>query len=286
MALTNFIPTIWSARLLQNLHKAQVFTQSGIINRDYEGEISGVGSSVKIQNIGAVTVGSYVKNTDISDPQTLSDDTRTLTIDQQKYFAFQIDDIDAVQTKPKVMDEAMREAAYALADTADAYVASLYTEADSGNLIGSTGAPKTDLGDSGAAYEYLLDLGVLLTNAKVPKMGRFVVVPPWFTALLLKDQRFVASGSAQAEQRIANAEVGRAAGFNVVESLNVPNTTSTKYRIIAGHPMAWSYAEQIASIEGYRMEKRFADAIKGLHVYGVKVVRSTALAVLTADAPA
>lgn len=286
MALTNFIPQIWSARLLQNLHKAQVFTQAGVANRDYEGEISGAGSSVIINNIGAVTVGSYTKNTDISDPETLTDGTRTLTIDQQKYFAFQIDDIDKVQQKPKVMDEAMREAAYALADTADAYMASLYTDADSGNLIGSTGAPKTDLGDAGAAYEYLLELGVLLTNAKVTKMGRFVIVPPWFVSLLLKDQRFVNTGSAQAEARLANAEVGRAAGFTVLESLNVPNTTSAKYRIIAGHPSAWSFAEQIASIEAYRMEKRFADAVKGLHVYGAKVVRPTALAVLTADAPA
>lgn len=286
MALTNFIPTVWSARLLQNLHDAQVFTQAGVINREYEGEIRGAGSSVKIQNIGAITVGDYTKNTDISDPQTLSDDTRTLTIDQQKYFSFQVDDIDKVQTKPKVMDEAMREAAYALADTADAYVASLYTGAAAANLIGSTAAPKTDLGDAGAAYEYLLELGVKLTNAKVPKMSRFVIVPPWFTSLLLKDQRFVNTGSAQAEARLANAEVGRAAGFTVLESLNVPNTASAKYRIIAGHPMAWSFAEQIASIEAFRMEKRFADAVKGLHVYGAKVVRDTALAVLTADAPA
>lgn len=286
MALTNFIPTIWSARLLSNLQKAQIYTQTGVINRDYEGEIREFGDTVKINNIGAISVGSYVKNTDIADPQTLSDATRSLVIDQQKYFAFQVDDIDQVQTKPKIMDEAMREAAYALADAADQYIASLYTEADSGNLVGTTAAPKTDLGTAGKAYEYLLQLGRKLTDAKVPKEGRWVIVPTWFTSLLLTDQRFVNTGSAQAEDRIQNALIGRAAGFNVLESLNVPNTTATKYRIMAGHPMAWSYAEQIAKVEAYRMEKRFADAMKGLHVFGAKVVRPTALAVLTANEPA
>lgn len=285
MALTNFIPTVWSARLLANLQKAQVYTQAGVINRDYEGEIREYGDTVKINSIGAISVGTYAKNTDIADPQTLTDATRSLLIDQQKYFAFQVDDIDQVQTKPKVMDEAMREAAYSLADAADQYIASLYTEADAGNLIGTTAAPKTDLGTAGKAYEYLLQLGRKLTDAKVPKEGRWVIVPTWFTGLLLLDQRFVNTGSAQAEDRIQNAVIGRAAGFNVLESLNVPNTTATKYRIVAGHPMAWSYAEQIAKVEAYRMEKRFADAMKGLHVYGAKVVRPTALAVLTANEP-
>lgn len=285
MALSNFIPTVWSARLLFNLHKAQVFTQAGVVNRDYEGEIREYGDTVKINSIGAVAVGNYVKNTDMTAPETLNDATRSLVIDQQKFFNFQIDDIDKVQQKPKVMDEAMREAAYALADTADQYIAGLYTEADAGNLVGTTAAPKTDLGPPGKAYEYLLQLGRKLTDAKAPKENRWVIVPTWFTSLLLLDQRFVNTGSAQAENRIQNAVIGRAAGFNVLESLNVPNTTGTKYRIIAGHPMAWSYAEQIASIEAYRMERRFADAMKGLHVYGAKVVRPTCLAVLTANEP-
>jgi N4-gp56 family major capsid protein len=286
MALDNFIPTIWSARLLQSLQKALVYGQVGVVNRDYEGEIREAGNTVKIQAIGAVTVGTYIKNSNMSAPETLTDATLSLLIDQSKYFNFQIDDIDKAQQKPKVMSEAMREAGYALADTADQYIASLYANADAGNLIGTTAAPKTDLGTAGKAYEYLLQLGRKLTDAKVPKEGRWVIVPTWFTGLLLTDQRFVNTGSAQAEDRIQNAMIGRAAGFNVLESLNVPNTTATKYRIIAGHPMAWSYAEQINGVEAYRPELRFADAVKGLHVYGAKVVRPTALAVLTANAPA
>lgn len=285
MALNNFIPTIWSARLLVNLQKALVYGQTGVVNRDYEGEIQGVGSSVKINAIGAVTVGTYIKNTDIDPAETLSDATQTLTIDQQRYFNFQIDDIDRAQQKPKVMDAAMREAAYALANAADQYIASLYTGIDSGNRIGWTGTPKTDLDTAGKPYEYLVDLGVLLDEDNVPQAGRFVIVPPWFHGLLLQDAKFVATGGSNAEATLRNGIVGEAAGFTILKSNNVPNTTGTEYRIIAGHPMAWSFAEQINSVEAYRPEARFADAMKGLHVYGAKIVRPTCLAVLTANRP-
>lgn len=285
MALNNFISTIWSARLLVNLQKALVYGQTGVVNRDYEGEIQGVGSSVKINAIGAVTVGTYIKNTDIDPAETLSDATQTLTIDQQRYFNFQIDDIDRAQQKPKVMDAAMREAAYALANAADQYIASLYTGIDSGNRIGWTGTPKTDLDTAGKPYEYLVDLGVLLDEDNVPQAGRFVIVPPWFHGLLLQDAKFVATGGSNAEATLRNGIVGEAAGFTILKSNNVPNTTGTEYRIIAGHPMAWSFAEQINSVEAYRPEARFADAMKGLHVYGAKIVRPTCLAVLTANRP-
>jgi len=285
MALENFIPTIWSARLLQNLQNALVYGQTGVINRDYEGEIREAGNTVKIQAIAAVSVGTYTKNSNMSAPETLTDATLSLLIDQAKYFNFQIDDVDKAQQKPKVMTEAMREAAYALANTADAYIASLYTGIDSGNAIGTTASPKTDLGTEGAPYNYLVDLGTLLDEDNVPSTGRWVVVPPWFHGLLLKDPKFVATGGTGAEATLRNGMVGEAAGFTILKSNNVPNTTSTKYRIIAGHPMAWSYAEQVNSVEAYRPELRFADAVKGLHLYGAKIVRSTALAVLVANRP-
>ncbi len=285
MTLDTFIPSIWSARLLQNLQNALVYGQPGVINRDYEGEIRDIGSAVKIHAIGAVTVGSYTKNSNMSAAEVLTDAELTLSIDQAKYFNFQIDDVDKAQTKPKVMSEAMREAAYALANTADAYIAGLYTGIDAGNAIGTTAAPKTDLDTAGKPYDYLVDLGVLLDEDKVPASGRWVIVPPWFHGLLLKDQKFVGYGGAQAEATLRNGIVGEAAGFTIIKSNNVPNTASTKYRIVAGHPMAWSYAEQINSVEAYRPELRFADAMKGLHLYGAKIVRSTALAVLVANKP-
>jgi len=117
MTLSNFIPNVWSARLLETLNKAHVY--ANLANRDYEGEIGALGDTVKINSIGRVTIGAYTKNTDISAAETLTDAQTTLTIDTAKYFNFQVDDIDKVQTKPKVMDAAMRDAGWGVADAID-----------------------------------------------------------------------------------------------------------------------------------------------------------------------
>src|SRR5690606_5864020 len=106
MALTTFIPTLWSARILQNLHTRLVFGQTGVIHRDYEGEIREVGDSVRINSIGAINVENYTKNSDMNDPDDVMGAGQTLVIDQAKYFNFQVDDIDRVQTRPDVMTEA------------------------------------------------------------------------------------------------------------------------------------------------------------------------------------
>ena len=285
MAINNFIPAVWAARLLQNLHKAQVYTQTNVVNRDYTGQIQSMGDTVKINAIGAVSVSDYTKNVDMSAAETLSDAQTTLVINQAKYFNFQIDDVDTVQQTPKVMDEAMREAAYALADAADQYTAALYADASADNLIGSTASPKTDLGTASKAYDYLIDLGVLLDVSNTPRQGRFVIVPPWFQGVMAKDTSRFALATPQGEQRIANGVIGEAAGFTILVSNNVYNTALAKYRIIAGHPSAWTFAEQINKVEAYRPPLRFADAMKGLHLYGAKVVRPACLAVLTANKP-
>ncbi|MDO6355118.1 P22 phage major capsid protein family protein [Caloramator sp. CAR-1] len=279
MSLNNFIPQIWSARLLENLRKNLVFGQAGVVNRDYEGEIRAYGDTVKINSIGPVTVADYTKNTDINPPETLSDAQRTLVIDQAKYFNFLIDDIDAAQQNPKVMDAAMAEAAYALADKADQYLASMYVYA--GSTIGNDTTPI--IPTASTAYEYLVDAAIKLDENNIPRSNRWVIIPPWFYGLLLKDDRFVKAGTATSDQVLRNGEVGQAAGFTVYLSNNVANTSGTKYKIMAGHPMAITFAEQINKVEAYRPEKRFADAVKGLHLYGAKVIRPEALVVITAN---
>lgn len=279
MSLGNFIPQIWAARLLENLNNAHVYAQPGVINRDYEGDITGAGDVVKINSIGRVTIGTYTKNTDISDPETLDDAQANLLIDQQKYFNFQVDDVDRAQQKPKVMDAAMREAAWGLRDVADQYIAGLYTGVASANTTGLGDDTTPLVPTKVTAYEYLVDMGTVLDENNVPRDGRWVIVPPWYHGFLVKDDRFVGAGAG--DQVLRNGMVGQAAGFSVLLSNNVPNTSGAKYKVIAGHPMAWSYAEQIVSVESFRPEKRFADAVKGLHVYGAKLVRPTAIAVGT-----
>jgi hypothetical protein len=176
----------------------------------------------------------------------------------------------------------MHSAAYKLRDHADQYLAALMETADpAGNKIGTTGSPIVPTKDD--AYEYLVDLSVKLDEGDVPTSGRFLIVPVWFHGLLLKDDRFVRSGTPAGDRRLMNGESGEAAGFTILKSNNVPNSTGTLYKIIAGHRIATTYVEQVVDIKTYQPEKRFGDAVKGLHVYGAKVVRPAALACLIAN---
>jgi N4-gp56 family major capsid protein len=287
VTLANFIPAVWAGNILSNLNKALVYGQPGMVNRDYEGQIRGSGDRVKINSIGRVTVFDYARNTDMPAPEVLTDAQRELIINQSKGFNFLIDDIDKAQTQPKVMAEATREAAYALADVADRYVAGLYV--DAGTNIGSTVAPETLTGPA-EAYELLVELAVALDEKSIPSANRQLVVPPWFHGQLQLDDRFVKAGTANSDAALRNGVVGEAAGFTIVKSNNVPTATDatagTSFKIQASTPQARSYAEQVVETEAYRPERRFADALKGLHVYGGKVVRPEALAVAHVKRPA
>ena len=281
MAVTNFIPTLWSARLLAHLDKIHVY--ANLVNRDYEGEIRDFGDTVKINAIGDITVRDYTRNTDILSPEVLSNAQKTLEIDQAKYYNFQVDDVDAAQVKPKLMDAAMQRAAYGINDVADSYLAALLAAGatNAGSGLGNDTTPLVPTAST--AYDMLVDLSVDLTEKNVPNAGRWVVVPAFFHGLLLKDARFVGNGTDYNKAIIEGGEVGVGAGFRIYVSNNVPNTTGTKYKIVAGTAMGGTYAEQLLKTEAYRMEKRFADAVKGLHVYGAKVVKGDALSVLTVN---
>jgi hypothetical protein len=293
VSINNFIPTIWSAKLLQNLHKQLVFGQDFVINRDYEGDIAAAGDSVRITNIGPVTIGSYSKNTAIGNPEVLDDAQQVLIVDQQKYFNFQIDDVDRAQQVPKIMNEAMREAAYGLANQADQYIASLTLQTVAANTLGTdtsptTPGPSTISAGYTTAYEYLVDLGVILDQNSVPPDGRFVIVPPWYQGLLLKDNRFVAGYDADQTAARMNGVIGSVTGFSVLMSNNVVQTNlgaNPTYNVIAGSNMSWSFANQISQVEAYRPPNYFADAMKGLHLYGAKMVRPYAMALLKCVPP-
>jgi hypothetical protein len=284
MALDNFIPEIWSAVLIQRLEKAFRYAQAGVANRDWEGEIRQKGDTVRINSIGPVTIFDYAKNTDMSAPEALTDAQTTLSITKSKAFNFAIDDIDKAQGNPATMAAAMQEAAFGLRDGVDQFIAAQYTDISSSNFIASDASPKTDLATAGKAYEYLVDLGVLLDNNDVPEEDRWVVIPPWYHGWLQKDARFVGNGTQANDDVLRNGLVGRAAGLNILVSRNVPATNpTTSYKVIAGHSVAWTFAQQVSEVEAYRPEKRFADAVKGLLLYGAKCTRPDKLAVLFAN---
>ena len=281
MAVTGFIPKLWSARLLNALDKSHVF--ANVVNRDYEGEIKKMGDTVHINTIGAVTIGTYTQNTDFtSGPETLATTDQTLTIDQAKYFNFQVDDIDAAQAAGDIMDKAMTRAAYGLADASDKYIAGILAgAADASNLVSSSAVALT----SSNVYENVVKMRTILDKANVPTAGRWLVIPPEMYALILLDDRFVKTGGEMAEGILRTGLVAQAAGFDIYLSNNcvsVNSNSTDTYTIVGGVDSAATYAEQIVSTEAYRPEKRFADAVKGLHVYGAKVVDKAQIACLKA----
>ncbi len=131
----SFIPEIWASVPLGVLEKSLVYAQAGVVNRDYEGEIRAGGDTVHIRSISDPTVSSYTKNSTVT-YETLTDADRQLRIDQQKIFSFSVDDIDEAQASG-ALEQALTQAAYKLRDTADQYVAGLYTGAASANQIGT-----------------------------------------------------------------------------------------------------------------------------------------------------
>lgn len=277
MAITRFRPEIWSANLLVALRKALVYGSPAVVNKDYEGEISEYGDTVRITSISRPTINNYVPNsTTITFPE-LTDAQRTLTVDQAKYFAFSVDDVDARQARGNVMPQAADEAAYALADVVDQYIASFYTGVQSANAIGSltvnSATTPTDAYD-----KVLVPLKIKLDLANVPSQGRYVVVRPELHGCLLRDGRFIKMNESGTEDGLRNGHVGRAAGFDIMVSNNAPNTTASEYATIAGTNQAISFAEQINKVEALRPQSSFSDAIKGLALYGAKLVRPDALA--------
>lgn len=285
MALDNFIPELWSAELLVNLKNALVFGNPLVVNRNYEGEVSRFGDTVRINSIGAVAVGNYSKNTNHSGPETLSDSQMVLNIDQAKMFNFQIDDVDRAQQNPKLMSAAMREAAYALANEADDHIATLLNAGTpAGNVLADVAFDAT----FEDYYEALVDLGVKLDENNAPAQGRWAIMKPSVVGVLRKDDRFVSFGT-EANRAVAaggTGVLGTVAGFNILVSNKVPTGDGGNPQILSGHNMAATFADQIESIEAYRPELRFADAMKGLHVYGSKVIRPELLAKVELDVTA
>lgn len=275
MAVTNFVPDIWSARILTNLSKTAV--ANGICNRDYAGDTT-VGDSVKITSITDPTIGSYT-GADMT-PEDIDDATQSLLLDQKNFFNFYLDDVERAQSVNggAVMQEAIDRASYGLANTMDAYVLGVIGAGASASNPDHQVAEAT-ISTASGAYDALVDWGVLLDNADIPPESRWVVVTPAFHGKILKDSRFIGAGDPQSADMRANGLVGRAAGFDIYKSTNLPDGpgAGAGKLILAGSRYATTLAEQIRAVEAYRLEKKFADGVKGLHVYGSKVTRPKAL---------
>lgn len=283
MSVAAFIPTVWTAALLSPLEKLLVYGSPMVCNRDYQGEISQQGDSVVIGMVSGATVKDYTRNADIADPEQLDADKVILLIDNAKYWNFAVDDVDALQATPELLIPATRRTAYSLRDAIDIQLeAAMVAGTSADNVLGSSGSPKTFASTTATLlYEYIVDLGVELDEANCPAEERWVIIPPWYHGYLLKDARFVSYGTDANRLTLENGRVGRAAGFEILVSNNVSIPTGTVYAVMAGATnQGLSFAQQLLETTAYRPEKRFSDAVKGLMVYGYKVIRPEMLACL------
>lgn len=267
MSIANFIPQYWIAKCQQVLQKDLVFLDC--VNTEYEGVISQAGDSVKINGIGPLTIGSYTRNSTSVVPETLEDTSQTMVIDQSDFFSFQVDDLDKAQATGNFVDAGMQMGSYGLKDTADRYVAGMYNQAS--NIIATVAINSLNV------FAILLSMAQALDEKNVPSEGRWIVLPPWLVYKLVLAKLMTENTSNDA---FTNGKCGVCAGFTVYKSNNVYNTGGTYYPI-AGHKMAITFANQIAKVEAFKPEAKFADAVKALHVYGGKVVYPDALVTLT-----
>ena len=263
MAITNFIPTVWSENLYQELDKKYIAVAN--CNRDFEGDIHEKGNTVRICGIGDVVVSEYTKNSNMNIPSSLSDNVRELKIDQAKYFNFQIDDIDRAQASPKLMEVAMKNAASALANDADRYVFSLYGQAGSTIKCDDT------------TVENIVDLIIdartkLFTNNVADPEDIVIEVTPEIAGMILKAKVSLSTDNTDVMEAGCIGAIG---GCKIYVSNNVEVVESDngyKHKCLARTKRAIAFAEQLSEIDAYRPELRFADAVKGLHLYGAKVV--------------
>jgi len=277
MAVDDFIPEIWSAELLSALRNDLVYAGPGIVNRSYEGLIKEKGDSVHITTISDPSVASYTEHSTTLTYSALTDADATLAVDQADAATFKVGDIEKAQANADFIGEATQNMSYGLRDAIDEYIAAtLYAAVnDTGNDLGAFTA---DISDN-TAYKLLVNLRTTLNRDNCPTSNRWAVIPPELEGALLQDNRFIdASASADGGSALRNGFIGRAAGFDVYLSNQTPDPTTGKYAVIAGHPWACTFAHQLTKMEALRLEGSFADGIRGLVVYGAKVLRPTCLA--------
>jgi hypothetical protein len=287
----NFIPELWSGKLIENFYDATVL--AAISNTDYEGEIRQYGDTVNIRTTPEITIRDYVKG------QTLSVENPDkpkiqLLIDKGEYFACVEDDVDKVQSDITLMDQWTKDASERMKIKIDQRVltdvlpdiSALNRGATAGRIsgafnLGTTGAPLTVTKDGAASttavVDLLVDMGTVLDEANCPEQGRFVVIPARMAGLIKKSELKDASLTGDGTSIVRNGRLGMIDRFTVYVSHNL-NASSGRFSLIAGTKMGFTFASQMTNMETIRSESTFGNIVRGLQVYGYKVVKPEALA--------
>lgn len=262
MAYKNFIPQVWANEIMHN--NAKLLVLANLCTTKYKGDLH-YGDRIKIPGIGAVTVGDY--NGTLADPETVADTSVYLDINKQKAFNVLIDDIDKKQSIPGAMGAIMQEASEAMADQEDTDIGAEIYAAVKGKLATNTITTCTPT----VARNTLFAAQTQLRKEGVKKATTIcvAVTPEYFEKLALRNEELNTDNSAD----MKNGYDAKVAGMEIYVSNNLPQDGGKDVIFAFTKNRAVAHVAQIDEIEAYRPEKMFADAVKGLNVYGTKVVR-------------
>lgn len=271
MSITTLNQELWSNLLIKGttgqLAFADVVKHIGTVS----------GKTVHFSNIGDITINDYVKGTPLSN-QELTDSGLDLNLDQQKYFSASIEDIDKAQSDVGIMTEVTRKGTLGLKKEVEKYIAGLHSGAGITSGLGSSTTPIEV--NSANVLTYLRTIARKLDEAEADAQGRWVVIPAWF-----KEKLFIALPQLDTNnsEMLKTGYVGAFAGLKIYMSSHVVNTTGAKYKVLAGSTDSIRFGINIEKLEGLRDPNQFGDILRGLAVYGAKVIESTTLACLTAN---
>lgn len=284
-----FIPEIWSGKLIEKFYDATVLT--AISNTNYEGEIRNQGDKVKIRTIPTLNINDYESGQTLVNQRPTSNIVE-LNIDKGKYWSAIVDDVQDVQSDIGLMNMWAQDASEQMKITIDTDVlGNIITDVTAANKgatagrisssvnLGATGSPvqlsKTNIVD------FIVDLGQVLDEQNVPETGRFLVMPFWATAMLKKSDLKDASLTGDGTSPLRNGRLGMIDRFTLYQSNNIAKYTDgsvTAYDIMAGHKNGLTFASQLTKTETLRAESTFGNIMRGLQVYGYKVIDGTMLA--------
>ena len=305
----NFAPEIFSQKVLKFFRRASV--AEDITNTDYTGEIENFGDTVRIMKEPTLTVTAYQRGS-VVNPQDLADDQITLTVDQANAFAFKIDDIEERHSHVNFEALATSSGAYALKRKFDFNVLQNLSDAAGigGSAVSGTTLTTTDATNLGTAnapinvetddngINMMLAMARLLDDQSVPEENRWFVAPPIFYQKAFQAGNKIAevqvTGDGTSPLRNGLAMVGTLAGFRCYKSTALNSTggidqvtltdasatlatDASENVILAGHISAMATASHIAKTEVVRSTESFSDVIRGLHVFGRKVLRQEAI---------
>lgn len=265
MAITTFKPSVWETALITAFRGISVTNMITTAPTRVEGE----------KAIFNVVSGGTIKDYDGKTPIAYDDASTTgieLPYDQKKYFALQLDDCDAAQAAGSVLSVLAQEKAYDIKEAVDtAVLAGMLAAAPTANKIG-TSAAKKSITTPSAAYDYIVDLGTVLSKKKVPIANRFVIASAEYINTMAKDTRFATNFNVLPNGIVQGATIS---GMTIIQCEEVPAGT-----VIAAHKSAFGFGEQINKVEALRLEGVFADAIRGLVQYGKVALRPDAISAL------